>query len=232
MPFPRPLAYLRYEFSWNGGQDIQECGMFLMKQETGDWPAPGPLEYAQEIAEKGVDAWKTNMGGGFYAPAVTATQCTAYTMKADGRHVDQKGVAPFSGSNAWSGSGSGTLPAENSVVLSLYGYDPATYGGTAAGQLRGRMYLPTPAAASLDSTGMVTASIVDTQLEHWQDWYDDITGALTGGIHVRPVIRSLGGKYGPEGAAEVGWWRMGRLVDTQRRRRNKLDEDYHTVPVT
>ena len=229
MVFPNKLAYIRYEFTWNAGQDIQEFGIFVQKRESGDWPNPGSAAAAQAIADKAVPAFASNMNAGFYAQAVSAVQVSAYTMKDDGRKVDQKGVALFDGGDAFTGGGTGAMPAENSVVLSLYGYDPTKFGGPTRAQQRGRMYLPTPASGNLGSDGLVTTAVVNTQLGNWQGWFDDITGAITlagGTFHVDPVIRSLGGKNGAEMATQVGWLRMGRLVDTQRRRRNKLDEGY------
>jgi len=225
------LSYIRYEFSWQETPEIQNFGFFMRKRESGDYPAPGELAAAQAIADKGVAAFKANIRTTHYAAAVTAARCTAYTLDSDGIHVSEKGVTPFSGGSAWEGAGGIPLPPENSVVMSLYARDPGAFQGSHPGRLRGRVYLPTPETGILTSTGRVASAVVSDWITDWQGWYDDITGAITlagGSFHVDPIVRSLGGKSGLTAAADelVDWIRFGSIVDTQRRRRDKLPEDY------
>ena len=231
MAFGFDLQYIRYEFTWQESPEIQNFGFFTRKLESGDYPAPGEAAAAQAIADKAVAAFKANIRETHYAAAVTAARATAYTMEADGVHVSEKGVTGFSGANAWEGSLGIPLPPENSVVMSLYALDPTSFQGANPGTKRGRVYLPTPGTDVLTSTGRVASAVLTDWIDDWQGWYDDITGEITlagGSFHIVPCIRSLGGKRGTaaETTYDVAYLRFGSIVDTQRRRRDKLPEDY------
>lgn len=237
MALPANMSYVRYEFTWQEAPEIQNFGVFFRKVEAGDYPAPGELAAAQAIADKAVAAFKANIRTTHYAAAVTAARATAYTLGADGVHVSEKGVTGFSGGSAWEGSEGTPLPAENSGVLSLYTRPPSDFQGAHPGRIRGRVYLPTPGTGALTSTGRLSSTVTTDWLDDWQGWYDDITGAISlagGDFHIVPVVRSLGGKSGSSAAQanDVTWFRLGSLVDTQRRRRNKLVENYVDHEIT
>lgn len=237
MAFDLPLLYIRYEFAWLGTPEIQNFGFFMEKTDSGDYPAPGEAAAAQAVADKAVAAFKANIREAYFAVQVVGVRATAYTMQADGVHVSEKGVTPFSGANVWQGVGTVALPPENSTVLSLYVRDPGAFQGAHPGRIRGRVYLPTPHAGLLTNAGGLDPTAATDQLSDWQGWYDDITGVISlagGDFHIVPVVRSLGGKSGPsaEDAAPVTWFRMGHVIDTQRRRRNKLPESYADHHIT
>lgn len=232
MAFTDKLVYVRFNFVWLNSTEIQATGFFARKTEAGAWPAPGEIHYAQSIAEMARDAFKSHIRTTHYANNLQATSCLAYTMKDDGIHVSEKGMAGFDGSNEWLPSGGTSMPPETTVVLSTWSRDPSQFQGSSPGRLRGRMYLPTPNVAALGSDGYIGGGTVTDWLSDWNDFFGAFADPLED-VHLLPVVRSLGGKDGEsaENVSDIRFLRMGRVVDAQRRRRNALTENYVTEPI-
>ena len=83
---------------------------------------------------------------------------------------------------------------------------------------RGRLYLPTPGIL-VGSDGRIAATDRDTVLTQAETWIEAINSAA--GPVNRVIVASSSGVNSPVTAVRVG-----RVLDTQRRRRSDLVEDY------
>lgn len=109
------------------------------------------------------------------------------------------------------------IPAQSTLVLSL------RTGFTIGGGNYGRMYLPHTCPALEANTPYIAASSMTTIAGYMKtfvngvtSWVNDQTTAV-----LFPAIMSNVGAGTGKGVTQVG---AGRVVDTQRRRRNKLDD--------
>lgn len=228
MPFPENMAYIRYDFTWSNTPEIQTFGMWGVVSNEGvgafgDWQ---PL--VDTIAEKAVDTWWSVMPADIYSLGVRAQRVVVYHYRQDHKEVLHRGEVSFLPDRPWKGSANSSMPPENTVVASLYGYDPSGYAPQRA-RKRGRIYLPTPAPTTVDGTGTMTPSVTGSFADGVQDWLDGLTSGLgTGGggpfadHHWRPYVTSTAGQI----ATKVGFVRVGNVIDTQRRRRRQLTETY------
>lgn len=128
------------------------------------------------------------------------------------------------------GGGSGNpLPLENSVVLS-WGTNKIGPRG------KGRIYSPVGPVSILNSLGVVESTKLASYLSAAVALVAGLkldAGVGTGARAVRPVVTgpSTGGGVGPyQGYATIKTVRVGEVVDTQRRRRNKEPELYISAP--
>ena len=86
---------------------------------------------------------------------------------------------------------------------------------------RGRFYLP-PLAAAVLAAGRLSPTTVSSLQTAATSFFDSlVTGGLT------PVVRNRIGHV----STPVTEARVGDVIDTQRRRRNKLVEAYTVIPV-
>lgn len=97
----------------------------------------------------------------------------------------------------------------------------------------GRLYVPamSPSAIS-DDNGQITTPNLDTTAQAWVSFLEDINDNPGWDIHqVRCAVHS---KLGNPGAVnDITGVRIGKVLDTQRRRRASLDENYTaTFPVS
>jgi len=109
------------------------------------------------------------------------------------------------------------IPPQSTVVLSLRS------GFTLGGGNYGRMYLPHTSPALETNTPYISASAATaiagygrTFVNDLTDWLNDQTTAV-----LFPAIMSNVGAGTGKGVTQVG---VGRVIDTQRRRRNRLDD--------
>jgi hypothetical protein len=130
-----------------------------------------------------------------------------------------------------SGTGSGNcLPLENSVVLS--------WGTNRLGPKgRGRIYSPVGPVGILSGTGVINDTDQAAYLAGAQALIEGLSYSGSGGTnpHVRVVVTgpaSTGGISPFTQYATINEARVGQIVDTQRRRRNKQPEDYDSVTIT
>jgi len=116
---------------------------------------------------------------------------------------------------ALTGVGAGEmLPFQCATVVSLLTASATRHG-------RGRFYLPPLAALVLDGGRISAASlaVLDTA---WTAFFSSLNGD-----NITPVVRNRTGHV----STTVTSARIGDVIDTQRRRRNKLTETYTVVAV-
>lgn len=109
---------------------------------------------------------------------------------------------------------SGQMPSECAVVCSLT-------TDLAGGSYRGRMYLPCPAKDAVDSDGLIAAASTDSIADGMQDFLDHVNAFIDpDAVSVYSAVQSA--------LTRVTGIRVGRVMDAQRRRRNRLPESYTT----
>ena len=127
------------------------------------------------------------------------------------------------------GIGSNVLPLENSVVVSWVTERLGPRG-------RGRIYTPVPGTNVLDGDGLLAAGDRNDLLDASVAMIEGLafTGGTRGSARVRPVVTGPTPKAGQPAYstyAKMTGVRIGRVIDTQRRRRNAEVEDYASAPV-
>lgn len=230
MPYPTNMVYCRWEFGVRLGAgtedvEVQNFGIWGHVEDPVQPPFPGWTNVVNDGAQRLANAWKNNMDPGLFSPSIRFNRAIVYHYDQPHQQVLDRGESAGTG-GAWAGEPSGSgLPLENSIVLSLYAFQPGTYQFQ-PGRHRGRVYLPTPVRAALDKDGML-ADASRTQLQgNVEDFWDDVVGTFDN-IHIRPHISSVAGQF----ATPITYGRIGSVIDTQRKRRNKLSENYVNFPL-
>lgn len=156
-------------------------------------------ELSNQVRVRELKLWPIGAPNGRAVPAVpysTGTPCTL--TWASGYPV---------------GANSGTqLPPQNSVCVSLRTLQVGSAG-------RGRMFLPSPSSTSLSGARLATAAQGDVT-DAAAQFLEDIS--YMSGPFVQPIV--TGGNFTKY--AVVKAVKVGNVVDTQRRRRNRLSEVY------
>jgi len=115
------------------------------------------------------------------------------------------------------------LPLQNSVVMSHKTLQPGAHG-------RGRMFMPPCTAGDTSATRLSTTAQNDMLEDHITFLqalaYDGTSGGSP--VKVRPIV--TGAPFTNYGVIKTV--RVGNIIDTQRRRRNRLQETYVSDPVT
>jgi len=116
------------------------------------------------------------------------------------------------------------LPSENTLVAS-WGTDRLGKRG------KGRIYPPVMGANILTSDGLVDSSPVSTHLDACKALIEGLSYSATGGTdaHLRTVVTGPSTTHGLgsyTSYAVINAVRVGRVMDTQRRRRRQLSENY------
>lgn len=232
MPFPTNMARVVWEFNWQpsgagGPIEIQDFGMWGHIADPAAPPFPGWKNVVDGLSQRGANAWATNMTAANFSNAVRFSRCIAY-------HYDQghnkppldRGESGGTQGVPWLGTGD-VLPPQLSLVTSLYTFEPGTYAPNPA-RRRGRIYLPTPAAGVLGSDGRLSSGYVGTFMDDLEGFFSDLVGTFDN-IHFEPMVSSDVVDIGAgrqQMANPISFYRLGRTIDTQRRRRNKLPEQY------
>jgi hypothetical protein len=113
--------------------------------------------------------------------------------------------------------GGDMLPTEVAHVVSTHTAQPGRTG-------RGRVYLPAAASSQLDATGRADSGRIAEVVADMQAFFEGIsyTGVGIGAPAVRPIVTGdPWTKY-----AMIKSIKVGDVFDSQRRRRNRLDETY------
>lgn len=221
------LARVQLEFSFDGGtsgKDVQDTGFWCQVGLGTSSPEVAMGVLAQRVAQ----AWSDNLDPVNFTAAVSGTRVKTYWYGAN----PPPGKAQAGGESAfpggWAGSGAFSMPPENTMVLSTYSFAPGTFVPNKGRRRRGRMYLPTFPPQLMDAKGRLTTGNRDALLEECAAFFDDVQGATSGLDLISPVVVSSV----DQAQYKITYLRMGDLVDTQRRRRNRLDEAYAVATIT
>lgn len=233
---PRDVVHARLVFDLNptGSAPEQAVMGFHMQRlhEPGD--PTGWQTDTQEIADKIADKWKTNLVSAvaMWANTIKLNRVEAYHLNsADGKTL-HKGVTPATGARAWAGtSTTGSLPYEVSCAVSLYGYIPGTFDRDAKIK-RGRFYLPpfqSGIMAGSTNDGLFEASNLTTVRTAIKAFLNDVhyleVGNTPGGLGDDAMLVGVLSRT-RNAFAPLQVMRMGRVPDSQRRRRRSQSEAY------
>lgn len=166
----------------------------------------------------------------YTSSVVKAELVDVYAMDTSGKAL-AKGTSAFEGGSTWDGTGSQSLPWQSAIVVSLFGYVQGTVVQQ-RGRKRGRIYLPVPSANALASDGGLTSGVQGGILDNMGTFFNDVQGMHMGANTTGwdywnlGVVSRTGGIF-----TEIIQVGVGRIVDTQRRRRAKEVEAYQWEPV-
>lgn len=214
-------AYPFIKFSWGGtladGLEIWSCGLSMVIDPLPGSPFPQWDTFKSNFASyvSAVETFITTADANV-PTGVQLGWVKGALIDTDGTYMDEPVESPATASGTQSG---GYLP-QGALVYTLVSArwkDPGRYN---------RFYLPTAAP-----TGTTAWRLSEIEAQDAADagaaFIDSLN--LIGGTGF-PVVSVLS----PAGS---GWSyaveevRVGRIIDTQRRRRNAIAEDYHTSPV-
>lgn len=223
MPFRENMVYVRWEFGWQPSGsaadiEIQDFGIWGHIGDPQQPPFPGWQNVVDGLSQRCANAWIDNMEAGIFGAPVHFRRCVAYHYDQAHENVLDRGESPGT-SGTWQG-GNPTLPPQTSLAVSLYTFQPGTYQLN-PGRHRGRFYLPTPSVNAAGSDGELAGASSTALVTDLGAFFADVTGTFDN-IHMDMVVNSVAGQFD----TDVTWYRLGRIFDTQRRRRNKLPEAY------
>ena len=140
----------------------------------------------------------------------------------DGKQIGEPKIKYFTGSI--NGNGPSSMAPQNSIVVTLGTGVPRGAGS------KGRIYLPAGFADVTGSTGKLSTAACESIRDKTIVWIKSINAqtALTG----YPAAVSVISTARPGLNLVVDRVSVGNLVDTQRRRRNKLTEIYVEAPLS
>jgi hypothetical protein len=183
-----------------------------------------PVSYLIDQAVPAVSAW---MGGAGFSQHATLDKVTLYPCGTTGNSVGGNTTTCTLGTPV-AGPASGTsLPTESTVAVSWQTHVIGPLG-------RGRIFSPLVPTSALGAYGLLSSGWAGTLLNGSKNMLEGL--ALNTGLSqpwvVRPVVTGPTVKVGHPAYTVYGVInevKVGQVVDTQRRRRNKLDEAYQTA---
>lgn len=180
-----------------------------------------PESYLTDYVGPTLQAW---MGAAGFSSHVRCTGASLYPCDTTGTAIGGN-VARLTFTTIPLGTSSGKmLPTENSVVVSWQTHVLGPRG-------RGRIYGPPITADALTSYGVLDSGWVSTYLNTHVNTIEGLSYSAPAPTqaHLRTVVTGPSSSGGVAGYTRYGTIigaRVGQVVDTQRRRRNKLPELY------
>lgn len=220
MSYPHKVAKVTLSGTMFGGQEIWSTG-FFMGFEGQDAPA---------ITETGVSDISNAWQDFFTDPdsqisnRYQYTMCKVQMMATDGKAIPDTALYYSPVSTISGAQNLPAMPPQIALVATLANSLPR---GLAT---KGRMFLP-GVLCSVDTTGHINNLEIQGITDNLQTFFSTIMNdADTPG---RAVLASLGNalQLRPGQIRNVTQVRVGNVYDTQRRRRNALNEEYTTRPV-
>lgn len=202
-------------------------------QKTWTANGPGGADFDPEsyLADQVEPAVRTFIEGWKFSSRAEVRSMALYPCDSpDGTSIDGNFARLDFTSDLPAGAGSNIMPLENSVVVSWTTDRLGPRG-------RGRIYTPVPGTNVLDADGLLSAGdrldLVDASVALMEGLALGSGPGLT--AVVRPVVTGPTAKPGQPAYtryAVVNGVRVGRVIDTQRRRRNAEVEDYASGAVS
>jgi hypothetical protein len=183
-----------------------------------------PMDYLRDQARTAVTDL---VGAGGLSTHITLTDMALYPCDTTGNAISRN-VATCTFGTPPTGGASGTmLPTEDSVAVSWQSHILGPLG-------RGRIFTPGIPTSALGTYGLLSSSWTGTLVNVAKNMLEALSFDSVGGFpwHVRPVVTGPTVKVGRPAYTVYGTiieTKVGQVVDAQRRRRNKLPEDYVTA---
>lgn len=186
-----------------------------------------PADYLNDYVCPSLTAFMASSG---IAAIVKLSSASLYPCDTTGNSIGGN-VATATFTTGYYGGGSGhPLPLENSVVTS--------WGTNRLGRRgRGRIYGPVPSVAAINADGLLDSTVLADILSKSVALIEGMaySGSTGDAPHVKSVVTgpaSSGGLAPYTEYAVINSARVGQVVDTQRRRRNKEPEAYSSAAVS
>jgi hypothetical protein len=208
-PFNGPHLYLQWGGKLPGG-DEWSCGLRMagIAGLTGP-PTNDPTQLTKAAAA--VEAWHQN---GEISPRAILTFTKLNAIGRDGKYIEQTTMEHVHANVPGTGVDSRTLPNQVALAVSL------TTGVSRGPAHRGRFYMPLPTMV-VQSNGLISSDDALT-VKNAATTFIAALNAMTANYQVAVFSR----KAGAPSDRWVTGVEVGRVLDTQRRRRNKLAESY------
>lgn len=173
-----------------------------------------PMSYTVDYLQP---TFETFMATQTFSSHTKATGIKLSPIGSAGEVIEGRTVTSLANSDLPGGIGGDMLPTEVAHVVS---FQTPLIGRRG----RGRIYLPPAAASQLDATGRADTGRVAEVVADAQAFLEGLsyTGVGVGAPQVRPIV--TGDPWTHYGMITAG--RVGNVFDSQRRRRNRLDEAY------
>lgn len=200
------------------GNETWACSLSFARAVSQVWTGTQLEELAADLAP----LWATMHGSGNVGMStqVFFDRVDTYAIGPDG-----KSTAQGSGTLATPQAGLGTVSLPNQCAMTV-----SLRTGRPGRAFRGRFYLPTLAlGGSLGTDGRLPAATRDQMAAPIETFLNAIQGLDIGGTGVQLVVAS---GVGAGANTAVSFFSLGRVLDTQRRRRSQLLEAAATYPVT
>jgi hypothetical protein len=180
-----------------------------------------PVDYLINQAEPAIANWMA--GAGFSAHA-QLEKISLYPCDATGNAIGGNNTQCTLGTPVVGPTSGNNLPTENTVAVSWQTHIIGPMG-------RGRIFTPLVPASALGAYGLLSSGFASTLLNGSKNMLEGLalTGVGLGEPSVRPVVTGPTVKVGHPAYTVYGTIvevKVGQVVDTQRRRRNKLPESY------
>lgn len=222
MPYPSPFTRFSFMHLVNGTDEIAMTDLTVAAPLPVS-PNPVPSSAYDAIYDAISDAYVVLWSNGSHIRADYSRYVglKVQDLDANGKYVSDAytyAVTPVAGN-------AGNVPAQCSTVISLR-------SGSALGKGNyGRMYLPHTMYDTATNSPYPPAGRAQGNADAGAIFITTVNAALTGDYAGNDV--RIMGQTGPAGTNKlVTQVAAGRVTDTQRRRRNKLTEDYAFAPVT
>lgn len=215
----------------SGGNELDEFvfslgGVVAHTNPITDWNAI-VAELATDIRDSFEENWTGAVGGNTTATELLFPQ-TVRMNEVRVYHLNNVGTTEHLAAAAFEsvrGAGAApSLPPQCSLVVSLYAYAADQFNSMGR-HGRGRFYLPA-LTSSLDVGGRLTGTVRDRVANWASAFLNDLEGkVITNGVTGDGALHL--GILGNDGELQrIVRLRVGKIIDTQRRRRNRLDEEY------
>lgn len=183
-----------------------------------------PMDYLRDQVVPSVSAW---MGGGGFSEHATLDKVSLYPCGTTGTAIGGNSTHAILGTPVAGPSSGTSLPTENTVAVSWQTHVLGPLG-------RGRIFSPLVPTSALGAYGLLSSGWAGTLLNASKHMLEGIAlnTALTQPWVIRPVVTGPTVKVGHPAYTVYGTVvevKVGQVVDTQRRRRNKLVEAYQTA---
>lgn len=228
MPYePGPFSHTHGYLQWGGtlpGNEIWSCGlrMAALNEVFGDGLAlsdSGMENYLDHYTTKLTEFHQravSNIGSGAKMNFVKFNK-----IGLDGKYVNQGATHVRFINPPIAGAIGGNISNQIALCVTL---TTDVQRGPAS---KGRFYLPAPVIA-IDDTGRISAAKANEIMASVRTLLEDLSDSPGLDSDVTPDVVVMSRKPGAPAARYVTGLRIGRVLDTQRRRRNNMDEAYVT----
>jgi hypothetical protein len=146
-------------------------------------------------------------------------------IETDGRYPADYNASEHVYADLGGGGGSEAIPNQIALAVSL------TTEVTRGPAHRGRFYLPVPAAFPIPTDGLIGATVAADVVASTKTFLEALSDYPGIDTPVSPEVVVMSRKAGNPRTREVTGVAVGRVLDTQRRRRRSLQENYATAAV-